>query len=136
MHRGWDDRELLFKTDATVQPLFIVDDRFGGTSTWVVVKIMVPFWVLHTQKGTLILTTTHMNPEASEEGDLLLKRGACSKHLSSSFLLEAHVRNRVGSCCTGLQAQGLGISETTNRSCFLVAVAVMCFGRTCWFTDL
>ena len=39
-----------------------------------------------------------MKPEASEKADLRLKRGACSRHLSSSFLLEAHVRKRVGSC--------------------------------------
>ena len=55
-----------------------------------------------------------MKPEASEKGDLRLKRGACSRHLSSSFLLEAHVRKRVGSCSCkglGLQAQGCeGIS--------------------------
>ena len=39
--------------------------------TWVVVKVMVPFWVpiiirhlLFTQKGTIILTTTHLkSPE-------------------------------------------------------------------------
>ena len=41
-----------------------------GVLMWVVVKIMVPFWVplnircriiIGTQKGTIILTTTHVN---------------------------------------------------------------------------
>ena len=49
-------------------------ERFLGFTIWVVVKIMVPFWVLNivrpiiqgTQKRTLILTTTHLGVQMQD----------------------------------------------------------------------
>ena len=50
---------------ARIKPIQLLHDKIG---IWVVVNIRVPFWalnircrnILRTQKGTIILTTTHV----------------------------------------------------------------------------
>ena len=62
--------KLSFKPRALVYSFLCWPLWFGVPSIWVVVKVMVPFWgilnlrcriIIGIQKGTIILTTTHID---------------------------------------------------------------------------